>query len=823
MPPAELEWQRVAELFHAAREMSPSLRDAWLDAQTGGEAATRDEVRSLLAAERKHEGLSAQAACTPAEPPPPPARLSERFGPYKTERLLGQGGMGAVYLARRVDGQFDQVVALKVMAAQLADAEFLKRFHTERQVLASLNHANITRLLDGGVSSAGDPYLVMEYVDGVPLDRYCDDLKLGVEARLNLFLDVCEAVDFAHRSLILHRDLKPGNILVTAESTVKLLDFGTASLMAADASVTGMDTRMLTPRYASPEQMRGERSAVAGDVFSLGVVLYELLTGAWPFGTPGSVISALQRIKGDAAPTRPAAAITDRAAGLRSASPDRLRRLLAGDLSAIVLKALEHDPSRRFGSVRQLVDDLGNFLNGLPVLARKQTAVYRAGKFLRRHLVAAGTAAAFVIAVTVAGIVAVHEARTARAEALKSEQVSLFLTDMLSSAGRFSFDPQKYTVLQMLEAADGRLEKGPKGDPATEAVLRRSLASSYYALHRNDRATFHLDRAIATFRAMDDTPELAEALRMRSLVSENQGQYDAAAAFLEEALMLVQRLGVDASPVTVFRIKSALAQTFSFNMNRHLDRARGLYQEAIGLANRDPAIPRIELAATMAKWGGLLLEEGKDREAEAVLMGALETGRSDNPGGLWEFDPLYELSVIRGRRNDQAGAKEAARQMVDVSVRAVGVDSSNTAQATMTWARYAAQTGELPAAVSGVLQAMPIIERSYPSPSLVLWHSARNAARVMRLAGRYAEAERYARESLAVALAAKLPAADPRTANSWDELGQTLCDKRQFPEGIRALEQAEAIYIQAGGTWLEHAATKRRQISEWRRQADSSR
>lgn len=322
---------------------------------------------------------------------------------------------------------------------------------------------------------------------------------------------------------------------------------------------------------------------------------------------------------------------------------------------------------------------------------------------------------------------------------------------------------------------------------------------------------------------MNATPELAETLRIRALVSENQGQYDAAAGFLEEALALVQSLGADASPVTVFRIKSAMAQMFAFNMNRQLDRARGLYQEAIGLAKRDPTISRSELASTMAKWGGSLLEEGKDREAEAVFVSALETGRQEAPGGLWEFNPLYELSVIRGRRNDLAGAKEAARQMVAVSARAVGVESSTTAQATMTWARYAAQTGELSGAVSGVLQAMPIIEKSYPLPSLNVWHCARNAALVLRLAGRLAEAERYARTSLASALAAKLPAADPRTANSWDELGQALCEERQFPEGIRALEQAETIYTQAGGKWLDKAATKRQQISEARRRADSSR
>jgi len=301
-------WNRIEELFHAALERPEADQVEWLNAQPA-DPAVRGEVESLLEACRWNAALATRDPKLDS-PPESAALPSERFGAYKLVRLIGRGGMGAVYLAHRADGQFEQTAAVKVIAGHLAGDEFVRRFHTERQLLASLNHPGITRLLDGGVSAAGDPYLVMEYVDGEPLDRYCDSRKLTVHRRLRLFLQVCEAVEHAHRSLIVHRDLKPGNILVTADGVVKLLDFGTATLMAESSQVTATRNRMLTPRYASPEQLRGERTNTTDDVFSLGVILYELLTGAWPYGDPGSMMSELRRAVGDSSPVAPSTAVS---------------------------------------------------------------------------------------------------------------------------------------------------------------------------------------------------------------------------------------------------------------------------------------------------------------------------------------------------------------------------------------------------------------------------------------------------------------------------------------------------------------------------------
>jgi len=404
-------WNRVEELFHGALEIPAEARLAWLNSR-GETAEVLLEVKGLL------NGFDVQEARSRTESPSqatvreellPPAR----FGPYRLIRRIGQGGMGSVYLACRDDGQFDQTVALKTMAPHLIGPEFLRRFHAERQMLASLDHPHVARLLDGGESSAGEPFLVMEYVDGLPLDRFCDDRRLTVAARLHLFQQVCGAVAYAHRNLIVHRDLKPANILVNAEGSAKLLDFGTAALLAGSVSVTETRQRMLTPRYASPEQLRGERVNTSADVYSLGIVLYELLTGAWPFGDPESLVAELSRATGGAMAIPPATAITENSAELRNVSREQLSRALKGELSVIVLKAIEADPAHRYESVESMGSDVARYLEGRPVLAHPQTAWYRAGKFLRKRWLAAAATAVFILGISAAALVATYQARLA--------------------------------------------------------------------------------------------------------------------------------------------------------------------------------------------------------------------------------------------------------------------------------------------------------------------------------------------------------------------------------------------------------------------------
>ena len=810
MPPLE----KIETLFHQAMLIDgPAERRHWLADRCGPDAALLDEVESLLEA---HEAMNSEDGGQPL--PDAPEIPDEQFGPYRAVRLLGRGGMSAVYLAARTDGRFEHSVAIKIMAAHLAGDEFRRRFETEGKFLAALSHPGITSLLDGGVSSHGHPYLAIEYVEGEALDAYCDTRKLHIAARLHLFLQVVAAVEYAHRNLILHRDLKPANILVTREGQVKLLDFGTASLLSGTQQATLTKSRMLTPRYASPEQLRGERPGVAGDVFSLGVILYELLTGAWPFGNPNSVVGELQRLAGDVSPTRPTSAVTQAAAEQRSVSCDRLRKVLGGDLSAIMLKALENEPARRYSTASELAADLQHYLDGRPVEARPQTAFYRLGKFVRRLWFAVATTTVFVLAIAAASIVAVLEARAARAEAVKSEQVNQFLTEMLTSKAAGPVDVSKYTVEQMLEAADQRLEqaqekqkKGGKlpqeltGGPIPLAMFHVRLAQGYGGQQQYDRVRFHLNRAIPVFRAAGDDDDLAEALTIQARMQSAQGQYQEADRSYQETLAVARRLGKAAPAGAVFEVKREYAQLLSLLMHTRPQEVDALYNELLATGARDQSIPRVEVAGAMANNSLRLLNQGKVAEAEAATLAALAMGRKEDPGGFWEFDPLFTLTVIYGQtKNYQAGVK-VAQEAVDASLHNLGPDAPGTAQAREVWASFAVKTGEVAAAADAIRQAMPVIEKKIPSPSLNLWHAARNASNVMREAGDYAEAERYGRESLAVAQAAHLSDSDVRLANSWEALGRALYQQKKYAEAVPALEKAKAAYGHAGTEWRERA------------------
>jgi len=327
---------------------------------------------------------------------------------------VGERRHGLGVRARRVDGQFDQEVAIKFLRGSLRNDVYRARFVAERQILAHLNHPNIARLLDGGMTDEGEPYLVMEFVDGEPMDLYCDRHKLRIEARLLLFHQVLDAVDAAHRNLVVHRDLKPSNILVTREGIVKLLDFGTSKLLAEDVTMTG--PAALTPAYASPEQLRREPVATTTDVFSLGVVLFRLLTGADPFGESKSYVGSLERAIRETSPARPEALVDDRAAEARSSTLADLRKRLRGDLTSILHKALAYDPARRYPSVASLAADLHRYQDQRPVLARRQNWTYLCGRAIRRHVRIVSVAALFVIGLSAAAVFSARQARLAQRE-----------------------------------------------------------------------------------------------------------------------------------------------------------------------------------------------------------------------------------------------------------------------------------------------------------------------------------------------------------------------------------------------------------------------
>jgi eukaryotic-like serine/threonine-protein kinase len=787
---------QVQPIFHEALLLPDATdRVAWLARRCGDNVELLREVSSLLAA---HDAMANQPK--PAQASPEPAIPSEQFGAYRLVRLVGRGGMSAVYLAERVDGRFDKRVAVKVMAAHLAGEDFLRRFQTEGQFLASLEHPNIPALLDGGVSPSGHPYLVVEYVEGESLDQYSDGRRLGIEARLGLFLQMCQAVDHAHRNLILHRDLKPANVLVTTDGVVKLLDFGTASLMAEGPGVTVTRARMLTPRYASPEQLRGERAGVTGDVFSLGVILYELLTGAWPFGEPDSVMCGLRRAAGHATATAPATAVTAEAPGLRSLSPEKLRQMLAGDLSAILLKALENDPVRRYSTVGELSNDILRFLDGRPVEAHPQTLVYRARKFVGRHWLALSAAAVFVLGLSAATVLAVRqaqvakaEARKAREEAQKSARITKFLRGMLTSG--FKVGGDDVTVIQMLNAAEPGIEASWKNDPLAEATLRSSLGASYVTLDKPDRAKLQLERALELFQSLGRHADAADALFVLA-INAQKVEGNAAAGYYQRSLEELQLAGKDAPPLLLFRVKVYLAGVLSSCFYR-LPEAATLLDQAVALAARESAIPREQLPAAWTHQGEILMEEGHFDQAEALFQQAIAADSHT-------FDAWMGLARSSFLKQNFPAAAEFAHRNYELTANFNRDNLADTAEATMEWARYRAEIGETTDAVAQIHAAMPEIRKLY-SVGLMRARYLQAAAQVYNRAGLFEPAEHDAREALEAIRGHLLPEVHPMAAACLEDLGSALAGLKRYREAVTGLERAVEIYRKLGPAYAKTA------------------
>ncbi|HKY05250.1 MAG TPA: serine/threonine-protein kinase, partial [Blastocatellia bacterium] len=387
-------WHQIEEIFFAALDLPPGERDSFIKEACAGDDQLHKEVESLLAKEDEQETLMATAIQAVARSLSVEGDdlVGRRIGPYRVIGHVGEGGMAEVVKAVRDDDEYQKQVAIKLVKRGMVTSFMLGRFRHERQILASLEHPNIARLLEGGTTADGLPYLVMEYIEGQPITEYCNNANLSVKQRLTLFRSVCEAVQHAHKNLIIHRDLKPSNILVTAGCVPKLLDFGIAKLLNPDISqgaVTIAKTmgtaRLMTPNYASPEQVRGEPVTTATDVYSLGLVLYELLTGQRAHQFKNNSFAEIERVVCDTEIERPSAVVARAASTPPGTSAPRLRRELAGDIDNIVLMATRKEPERRYQSVDQLSEDIRRHLRGRLVQARQDTLGYRAGKFIRRH------------------------------------------------------------------------------------------------------------------------------------------------------------------------------------------------------------------------------------------------------------------------------------------------------------------------------------------------------------------------------------------------------------------------------------------------------
>lgn len=490
-------WAQVRGVLDAALAVPDAERPTFLDSACSGDPELRAEVDSLL---RSHDDAGSVFLKKPAfdlksDPIPLTNRIGGRAGVYRLIDQIGHGGMGEVYRAERADGQYDKEVAIKFVRAGLDTAAVVQRFRNERQVLASLDHPNIARLLDGGTTEDGIPYLVMELIEGTPIDQYCQARKLTIPERLQLFQQVASAVQYAHQHLVIHRDIKPGNILVTQDGVPKLLDFGIAKILDPAAGSQETMVNPMTPEYASPEQVRGEPITTATDVYSLGVVLYQLLTGSSPYPKNTQSPHEFARAICDLEPQRPSSAILrsqrKAAAGMsgtpaagRLESSAKLRRRLRGDLDTIVLRAMHKDPRRRYASVEQFSEDIRRHLEGRPVIARRDSWSYRAGKFATRHKVGVAATALVLLAIAAGVGATIREAHIAAANARRAEHR---FNDVRKLANSLIFElhdsirdlpgstpARKLLVSRALEYLDSL-----NTEAKTDASLQRELAAGY--------------------------------------------------------------------------------------------------------------------------------------------------------------------------------------------------------------------------------------------------------------------------------------------------------------------------------------------------------
>jgi serine/threonine protein kinase/TolA-binding protein len=485
-------------------------------------------------------------------------------GRYKLVSLLGRGGSGTVYLAERADRQYSAQVAVKIVDRSAIHGRFGARFRAERQILASLNHPNIARLLDAGDMDGGYAYLIMEYIHGEPLDRYCDARRLSLDARLQLFLQICSAVQYAHQNLIVHRDLKPANVLVTPDGTPKLLDFGIAKLLHAGIvdeaeALTRVSDRLLTPEYASPEQIKGELVNTASDVYSLGVVLYELLTGLRPYKLPMQASQfELERTICMIDPMSPSGALSSvkraedidlpRIAFDRGLSPEKLRKALGGDLDAIVMKAMRKDAKDRFTSVEQLADDVRSYLARAPVKARQGNWAYYAQRFIKRHYGSVAASAAFLVFVLGVAIVMSIE-RSEKAAALeeatldrqRAESVSTFLLNVFSAADPYVHFGKEPSARDLLDRAAKRISADLETQPEVKARLLEAIGRSYRRIGQPAVAIPYLQEALS-FQKLEPGSQSKDSaiLTELAIAQRDAGNYDSSDQTFAQALETIQ-------------------------------------------------------------------------------------------------------------------------------------------------------------------------------------------------------------------------------------------------------------------------------------------
>ncbi|HKY99343.1 MAG TPA: serine/threonine-protein kinase [Gemmatimonadaceae bacterium] len=826
-------WRKVQELLDIALETDPARWQSVLRERCGGDAALQREVEDLLSRLSSAESFldsppSALAAAIVAESTDTAESdqyIGRRLGAYRLDRQIGHGGMSRVYLAERTDGEFDQQVTVKLLRAGLDSPGDRERFRRERQILARLNHPNIAKLLDGGVTTDGVPYLVMEYVEGEAIDRYCKRLDLNLRDRLALFLTILDATQYAHRNLVVHRDLKPANILVTRDGVVKLLDFGLAKMLELDPSspadaMTGTAQQWMTPEYAAPEQIQGEPVSTLTDIYQLGAVLYELLTGTLPFGRRGRSTYELEKAILNDDPPAPA---------------------LGGDLDAIILKALHKEPEKRYASVDALADDLRRHLSSHPVHARAPSAMYRTQRYLRRHRIEAIAAAGIAFALLVGSVISLGAAQRAiaardRAEVAskESEAVTTFLLDLFAANAPDEPGTDSITARELLRRGVARAEE-LSNQPDVQARLFETTGRIDQRLGSYAEGQALIERALQVRRRAHGTMsrDVANTLLMVSEGLLRLGRIPAADSAVREALAIQERIlrPDDASiantldqlaTVAMYRSEFSAAESYSrrsLELRRsslgpndtltalsHLSygsilfrlgqpaRAEREYRDALAIYERAHGPNHPQVAQSVLKLA-YVLEEDKTRwnEVEPLYRRGIAIRRrvyGDN--NLWVANTLHDFSEFLSRRGDRDQALVLAREYLKAMRLSYKGDHSAVAFATSRLAAMLFRVDSLDEAERLFREAIAMERRARgPNHGNVAGHEV-EFSRLLIARGKLDIADSLLRDAIRIRENITGPR-DPNTAVARAMRGVILTRKHEYAAADSTLRDAIGI------------------------------
>jgi len=805
-------WDQVKELFTLALERDPEERSRFLRQACAGDDSLRAEIESLLSS---FDGAGSFLEDCPAADllsAQSRAIAGKKIGAYRVVREIGQGGMAVVYLGQRDDQNYRKQVAIKMVKPGIGTEQVLQRFLNERQTLAALDHSNIVKLLDGGSSEEGSPYLVMEYVEGLPIDRYCDLHRLSIDDRLRLFREVCSAVQYAHENLVIHRDLKPGNILIAKGGVPRLLDFGIAKLLNPECFqapfVTRTDVRPMTPEYASPEQILGHAITTATDVYSLGVLLFELLTGHRLYRPAGQSLLEMERLVCESEFEKPSAVINrkkEKATGEDEAQPAitpesvseqrgglhpaELQRQLRGDLDWITMKAVEKDPSRRYATVSELSADIGRYLTHEPVLARPASTTYRARKYVRRHPFGATVAVGLVLLLAGFAGTQFFQLRRITRERDRANRITEFMEGMFKVSDPSEARGNTITAREILDKASRDVDTGVAQDPELQAQMMQVMGDVYKSLGLFPRAQLLFERSADTRRRVLG-PENPETLRSMDDLAWilNQEGHAAEAEKLQRETVATRRRIFGLQHLDTLKSMSNLAWTL--DREGHYAEAEKLDREVLDVRQRVLKTDDRQTVVSMNNLAATLGHEGHYAEAEKLKRATLDIRRRilgpEHPDTL---TAMNNLAFTLQQEGHYAEAEKLQRETLGMQRRILGPEHPDTLRSMNNLANTLVNEEHIAAAEQMQREALSAKQRVLgPEHQDTLW-AMKELAQALQSEGRYPEAEKLQRQTLEIQRRVLGPER-PNTLSTMSDLAATLSKEGHYSEAEKLQRQA---------------------------------